>query len=235
MDADVNEMSRLTEALSEMHRSALPNVVRNSLNDLAFETKKMIPVSADENFENRTKTFFKANSRVKKAEGFNLSNMESEAGIIAKDKATKNLEFQEKGGTVQKRAFIPLDGARTSKSFKKKVARGNRLSSVEFVNSSNMRGGRKQRLIKAVIAGQKQKKDVLHEGTVFRVGDFRETDEGLRFRLSHMYSYEKGRTSNVKATRFAEEAALMVTPSLGKIYKKNFDRQIEKLKQKNRL
>ena len=64
--------------LEKMHKSALPLVIRQTLNSAAFDVKKVtMPKEASANFDKRNPNFFKANSKVDQAKGFNISSIRS--------------------------------------------------------------------------------------------------------------------------------------------------------------
>ena len=107
-DINTNDVIKLTNKLDELHRSALPSAVRNTLNNAAFEMKKNIPFQADKKFITRDKGFFKRMSAVNKASGFDINRMVAETGIISKDKKlAKNLV----NPTVSHLACVSIQGA----------------------------------------------------------------------------------------------------------------------------
>jgi hypothetical protein len=63
-------------------------------------------------FVRRKENFFKANSKVQQAQGFDVNSMAATVGFISKtdklDTAVEDLEQQEDGGDISGRAFIPL-------------------------------------------------------------------------------------------------------------------------------
>ena len=93
-----------TNTLEKLHRSALPVAIRGALNKAAFDLKqKTMPESADKAFVNRSKNFFKANSRVAMAKGFDIGSMKSVTGFTegrlrgSNNFAVQDLEQQELG------------------------------------------------------------------------------------------------------------------------------------------
>ena len=149
--------------------------------------------------------------------------------------ASRNLKFQEKGGKIPKRAFIPLDSARISGSHQKKIAKRNQMSKVSFVNTARMPGNKKQRIFRGVYRANKQGKSVLHEGIVYNPKGVRNTKKGLKFKLKPIYDYKKGRSVRVKGTNFLQKTQNAAMRNLGIFFKKNFNSQIEKLKSKGRI
>jgi hypothetical protein len=81
-----------TNRLEKMRRSALPNAIRNSLNTTAFDLKmNTMPKSAQSAFKKRHPgQYYKANSRVEMAQGFDINKMESTVGITTERLKVKN-------------------------------------------------------------------------------------------------------------------------------------------------
>lgn len=236
-NADTKELDKFITTLSEMHRSALPNVVRNTLNDLAFNAKKTeLTKVTNDKFTVRSKNFFKANSRFTKATGYNVNTMHSDMGMVAKDVATRNLKQQEEGGQIGKRAFIQMDTARVGKSHTKKVAGKNRLSKIRLVNAAKATGSKKTKFMRSVVYANKTNAHLLHKGIVFAIKNLRRKGRNMKFRLLPLYSYKKGRSANLKAAHFMKETGKVTqsTHTLS-VFQNNYKKQIAKLKSKGRL
>lgn len=124
--------------LSKLHKSALPVAVQQTLNGAAFDVKtKTMPTEADR-FEKRKPTFFKANSKVVPARGFNIDKMESTVGFIPKpgDKShsVEDLEAQEEHKQIDNRAFIALGTARQGNSFNRQIRTNNRMDKLPKIH-----------------------------------------------------------------------------------------------------
>lgn len=234
---DTKQIEKLELELRNMHKSALPNVVRNTLNDLAFDVKKTtLKEVTNKEFTVRSKNFFKANSGVEKASGWNVMQMESTVGMIKKDTATANLEQQDEGGWINKRAFIPLKGARVSKNNKNKISSANKLSNSSIVNTARFkRGSKKRRIFKGVYAVRGTKRKILHNDVLYSAKGIRETKKGLKFKLTPIYSYKKNRSVTTKGTNFMQKSSLETIKKLDLLYKKNFDKQVAKLKKSGKI
>ncbi len=108
-----------TNKLEKMKRSALPSAIRNTLSRTAMDVKKVtMPESSEKHFVNRNKTFFKANSRVEFAKGWDVKTMKAVVGFTPhtaqhNNQAVRDLQQQEYGGDINDRAFIPLDDSRS--------------------------------------------------------------------------------------------------------------------------
>ncbi|KKN42121.1 hypothetical protein LCGC14_0716250, partial [marine sediment metagenome] len=73
LNVNTDEVVRYSNKLEKLHRSAFPIAIRGTLNNAAFDVKqKTMPVSAEKEFVNRQPNFFKANSKVNMAKGFNV-------------------------------------------------------------------------------------------------------------------------------------------------------------------
>lgn len=133
--------------LSKLHRSALPAAVMQTLNGAAFTTKTVTMPKEADRFEKRKPTFFKANSKVAPARGFNIDTMRSEVGFIPKpaDKShsVEDLEAQEKHGTIENRAFIALPKAREGGSFNRRIKRSNYMDKVNNIYDPEVQRSRK--------------------------------------------------------------------------------------------
>lgn len=225
IDADASVI--WANRLERFSKSGLPMAVRTALNSTAFDVKKRtMPAAAKEDFVNRSKNFFKANSRVDMAKGFNVNLMKSTVGFISNNLkgssnfAVQDLEQQEHGGTIQGKSFIPLKEARVSKSMSKLVRPANRLSRIKnIVNTKDVKGtkNKSQRFIRAAFMAKK-----LYGNNAFVLNSY----QGSRQTLSKIdqissnmktrklqivrtpvYSYKKGRHVAVKSKGFMKRAS----------------------------
>lgn len=151
-----------TAKLERISRSALPVVVRQTLNSAAYDVKQnTMPMEANR-FVHRKPTFFKANSKVQAAQGFDINAMAATVGFIPKpgDKShsVEDLEQQEYGGQIDNRAFIALPAARTGKSWNRMVQRsmtmGNITNSITDALNANGKTKQQQYIKSAVHAGK---------------------------------------------------------------------------------
>ena len=84
LNINSNAVVSYTNTLEKLHKSAFPVAIRETLNSAAFDVKKnTMPLSAKKSFIERQPTFFKANSKVDKATGFNTSTMKSTVGFFS--------------------------------------------------------------------------------------------------------------------------------------------------------
>lgn len=234
---------KFTNKLEKLHRSALPVAVRSALNSAAFNVKqKTMPAESESAFVNRQKNFFKANSRVDMAKGFNLKTMKATVGFTDQglqgnnNYAVKDLEQQEYGGTLKKKSFIPTDTARGGGSAVP-VRPKNRLSAISRIaNSKNVKGKNKhERFVKsAVYAGVGGY--VIGSGMLFRVSSIKIKKakvigrySNTKIKVTPIYSYKENRQVNVKATGFMRSASLRSAGHLEKFYQVEAEKQIKRL------
>lgn len=225
---------KFTNTLEKMHRSALPNAVRSTLNSLAFDVKKnTMPAKAEQTFTQRVPNFFKANSRVDMAKGWAVDKMQATVGFIGgrsagSDQAVKELEQQEYGGTIAKRSFIPLNTARGGSS-SKKVAPRNRLSRISrVINSVTMQGKSPAQQFRRAVGQAGAGGYVIGNNTnrtLFKVESI--TRSG--YKLKPLYSFRQNRTVRVSGTGFMRSASLQSAGMAERFYEREAKRQIERL------
>lgn len=239
LNIDTSAVVKLTNKLEKLHRSALPNAIRNALNSAAFDVKQnTMPKSAAVNFEKRQPNFFKANSRVDMAKGFDVNQMKATVGFVeaglkgGNNFAVKNLEQQEDGGTINKKSFIPMDAARGGNK-SRPVRPGNRLSSINKIVNSNTVNAKseKQQFMKAVkiagvggfVIGNRKKK------VLWRVNSMN-LNKG-KLKLTPIYTFKQNRSVRVKPTGFMETASIESAKKIEDFYIKEAKKQIKRLLQ----
>jgi hypothetical protein len=229
-----------TNKMEKLHRSALPVAIRGTLNKAAFDVKqKTMPATSAQEFENRQPNFFKANSRVDMAKGFDVSSMQSAVGFTenglkgSNNFAVRDLEQQERGGKIEGRSFIPTDVARGGNN-SKAVRPVNRMSGVtNIINSNKVKGkNRHQRFLYAAtlagkggfVIGNFEKK------ILWRIEDIRKSGGKTVIKKKAIYTYEENREVTVKATGFMERASLMSANKMDDFYIAEATKQIERLR-----
>jgi hypothetical protein len=242
LEVNVIQAREYANTLLKMTRSAFPVAIRTALNSTAFDVKKnTLQRSADLNFEKRSPNFFKANSRVVMATGFDITTMKSMIGMTdtglkgGNNYAVKDLEQQETGGNIKSKALIPMNTARGG-SNSKNVRPANRLSVIKNVVDARKAKGvsDKQKFVKSVhfagvggyVLGGIGSKMIL-----WRVNSLNKTAGG-KFKLTPLYSYESGRSVNVSPTMFMRLAAETSHAKLADFFIKEAEKQIAKLKTK---
>lgn len=231
LNINTNEVVKFTAKLETLRKSALPNAIRGTLNDAAFDTKtKTMPTQAKADFINRSPNFFKANSRVEKAVGFEVNQMRSVVGFIdtglrgENNFSVKDLEQQEHSGIIRGKAFIPLDPARQS-GYTTLVKPANRLTAIlnKVVVANKMSGGsKKQKFIQAIYkagqGGYVLGSNIKGENILWRVDSLDPNEALKRFSLTPLYDYVKNRGVHVDETGFMRTASLNSAEKLNAFY-----------------
>ena len=248
LNIDSSEVAKFTDKLRQMHRSKLPNAVRTTLSKAAFNVKtKTMPKTSSE-FTNRTQNFFKANSKVIPAKGWNIADMESVVGFVPKNtnklnKAIKELEQQEYGGIIKNRDFIADDAARTGGMQTKNVRPINRLVAVKnIIDTKNTIKGRqgKQKFIRSAFAAMKLYGNnglVLNRygggrATLSRITNIKSDLKGQKLVIERtpIYSYKLGRHVSVKGRGFMKRASYESALNLDLYYIAEARKQIESIR-----
>lgn len=222
LNINTTALEKHVETLTRISRSALPVAVRQTLNKAAFDVKTNTMPQETNRFEKRKPTFFKANSRVNMAKGFEINSMQSIVGFVPKTNdpshSVEDLDAQEHGGQIGNRSFVPLAAARTNKSWSRMVKAGFRMSKIRnsIVDARKAAGKNKaEQFIKsAVLAGKggfvigtNQKKGnrlLLYVNSVKRVG------KNTVVNATAMYSVKGGRKvkPNQRYHHFMQAASL---------------------------
>lgn len=215
-DINTDDHIKLTAKLGALHKSALPVAIRGTLNNVAFETKRLIPETAARKFVTRNKSFFRAFSSVNKASGFSINNMTSEVGINPSrgSKVAEGLEKQETGGTINGRKLIPHDQGRVSGSHNKRLRKKNRFGNISIVDVRKRKGKKGNYLLIKKGSG----------GTVFEI-----KGTGKKQKLKPVYTYRSSNKTKVDKSPFMKPATMMAVKKMPQFYLKNAQRQIDRL------
>ncbi len=246
-EIDSSAVEKYAEKLATLHRSALPSAIRNTLNKAAFNVKQgTLHDSAKKNFINRDKNFFKANSTVKQATGFNIATMQSEVGMYEgklqgeNNYAVKDLEQQEHGGRIKSKSFIAMRTARTGKNTNKKVRANARMSTipdnVTSVNRKSARSKSQQFIRAAMYSLSKGNGYVLgHQTkgggrTLWKIDSIAINIKTRRMRLiaTPLYNVKANREVSVSGTHFMREAAQKSAKGIPITFKRAAEFQIKK-------
>lgn len=238
LNINTDAVVKFTNNLEKLHRSALPSAVRGSLNKAAFDMKQKTLLETTKSiFATRQSNFFKANSKVEPAQGFNLNTMQAIVGMISSglkgnNFAVKDLEAQEDGGTIDKKSFIPLSPARTGKNPNKLVRANERLSSIKKIVDAKKAQGKndKEKFVKSVLyagAGGAVLAKYKGKEILWRVNSLNKTAGG-NFKLTALYSYRPGRKVHVKASHFMEKSGLKSASKIEEFFIAEAERQFAK-------
>lgn len=214
LDVNTDATIILTAKLEKLHKSAFPNAVRFSLNDVAFEAKKLVPQNADKNFTIRQNNLFKRFVKVEKATGWDVKNMVSAVGVDANvpkgNKVAQGLATQETGGNIDGRKLTPHNLGRISGSYGKKVKAKNQFKNLDKIGTAKKRvSGSKYFRIKN---GSKE--------TVF--------ERVSKTKIVPVYNVRQTKISRVKAKPFIAPSAIQASKQMERIYYKNAQFQFRK-------
>lgn len=240
LDVNVDGLVKYANKLEKLSDNDLPRVVATTLSNVALDVKqKTMPKSAKKAFKQRSKNFFKVTSNVEFAKkNKNVNAIQSTVGFRsdkakANKYAVKELEQQEHGGKIEKRAFIPLGNkggdpnARIAKDINRRIKKANRISTMVFVKAKNARGVNKgQRFIKSVHFVGRGGFVLSEDGILWRVNSLRKNKKkGMK--LTALYSFQDNRAVRVHNTNFMEYASRRSTRKMGAIFIDEAKKQID--------
>jgi len=246
LDVNNDANIKLTAKLEKLHRSAFPSAVRNTINQVAFDAKSKVPKVSAQKFVTRNKTFFKAFTTVKKAQGFNVQKMKSVMGVNSRKKTAmgggsrvaEGLEKQETGGTIKGRKLVAHPHARTSKSNSKRISARNRFNRVNYHDGTGAFrahiGSRNSKFVAAVMGMAKSGKSHLllrtgSRGMIYQVTGVNRTKRGkVKFRVKKLYSYRNTRSSRVRKTGFMKASSELAYRNIDDIYTEKAHFQFQK-------
>lgn len=242
LNINTNANIILTAKLERLKKSALPNAIRSTLSDSAFEMKKFnILDSAKKNMKVKNQNFFKANTGVIRAVGNNVNQMEATSGFVNKrgEKANKavnyGMEANETGNTdvTGLKYYSATRGSRgmvkrsqyydeknvsdtysDDKPFMAKAYASLKEKKAVFVNT------KKGRALIKVSAISRYKRANKKKGV--SKGQGRITSKLLMMDRTH-------KKAKAKATHFNKEAAIKTSKQIEGFYKKNAEFQLNKI------
>lgn len=230
---DGDEIIKHTHRLDQLHRAALPNAIRFTLNGAAFQTKKLIPDFADDNFINRKPTFFKRFSGVEQARGFDISKMSASVGMIIDPnvQSTEDIEIQETGGSIE-RTQIMLPDSRVSRSENKLVSKKYKGQGFKH----KRRAAKSKDFVRGAMASQGNKnpdhlryEDDNGKGYIIEVTKVTKLKRGgLKIKSRIIASFDPKRKLNISKRPFVQPAAMEAAKDLNKLFRQNAAKQIKK-------
>lgn len=238
---DSSELVKHANRLEKIKKSAFPIAVRGTLNKAAFNTKqKTIPASTSKHFVQRNKTFFKANSGVDMARGYDVKSMKSVVGftpnkIRANPYSVPELEQQEYTGKINYRSLIPYRWARKGNSNDGPVLTRYRVKNIKrkLLDSMRGNGSRKARFVRAAyragrggfVMGNFKK------ASIFAITGVRKVRGRPVITKIPIYSYQQGRSIRIKrGTAFMREATNKSAAQLNRFFVEEANRQYAKIK-----
>lgn len=237
-DINTDAVVALTVKLNNLNRSAFPVAVRETLNQAAFDVKtRTLEDAASRAFIRRSPNFFKAFSGVNRAAGFDIATMKAEVGMTAMGKPTaqtaiRHMEIQESGGAIKEGADY-LSAARGG-SNTRKVSRSNYFNKNRLVNGPYKRKGTaKSRFIAAAFVAAREKKQFSVQTSRGRfligVSSISKLKKGtIKIRSRLVIQDRSHQAVRIKATHFANMAAMMTYTRMPEFYLKQAERRFER-------
>lgn len=229
LDVNTNANIILTARLERLNKSAFPSAVRATLNDAAFEHKqKNILLSAKANMDVKNPAFFRKYTGVKRASGFNVSSMYSEAGFsptneIKAKKALEGMESNEVGGTDRDGGMY-VGKTRTARGLVKKNARFNKNNVSKLRSKSNV--------ARMAVALKENKQTFINTKKgrfLVKVNSMEKGSDGKRkIEVDFLMRHRKKFPATAKASHFNREAAIRTSKQMEMFYNKNATFQFNK-------
>lgn len=231
-----------TATLEKLHRSALPVAIRGTLNRAAFDVKKVTMPKDSDVFTHRNKTFFKSNSKVEPAKGFEVASMSAVVGFVPKanDKShsVEDLQEQEHGGAIKGRAFVATPAARVGNKWQKNVAFKNRMENIrkKIVDPRNNYGKGKSNWVSSavhagvggVILNQDHDRLLLITGMRRKPGK-NGRGKDMEIDTKTIETVKKGREAHVRATHFMQKASEESADKMDGYYAEEMEKQVKRL------
>jgi len=243
LNVNTDAVIALTAKLERLNKTAFPSAVRSTLNDSAFLMKqKNILESAKNNMTVRNQAFFKRYTGVKRATGFKISTMYSEAGFsnsndIKAKKALEGMEHNEVGG-IDNTGAMYLAKARTSNTLKKMVRKKARFDKSKLAKgtSSSMRKKKLANIANMMASVQENAPTFIETSKgkfLVHVKSISSRTVGKRkgkmeIKLDFLMRSRKRNVAKAKATHFNKEAAIKTSKQIEAFYIKNAEYQIKK-------
>ena len=248
-DVNTKDVIKYSKKLDKISKNALPRAVMNTLNTMAFDTKKRTLIEeSQKTFTVRNKTFFKRFSRVKATKLGKINKMRAFVGMVDQDKkgkvqAGENMKQQQIGGRIAGRTLVPLDTSRETEENRNRVLPKNRLKTIRqkpIIDSKLARTTKpKQRFIQSAIYAVQRYgskglvKHTREDGKTFLYRIKRGGNDIMtrRFKLGvePLYSVKRGRSVNISnPTRFTHRAALRSQKKANDIFIKQAKARIKR-------
>lgn len=227
--------------LKSLNKSAFPTAVRNTLNDAAFDMKKNeLHKSAKKNFKHtRSNNFFKRFTRVERANGFKIDQMQAVMGMVdlgdkAARTAVENMGLHEKGGMINDGAMY-LKESRTANAFGKLVRKVNYYDKNKVISGRSKqkrgRGTKKSKFVARAYRALKEKKpmffDSMKGNFLVEVKSIKKSKKG-KLRIKTKLLMKERKYVNIKRNSFVSEGAYSTKHKIPEFYKKQAYKQIKK-------
>lgn len=241
----------LTAKLERLNKTAFPNAVRSTLSDGAFSMKQEgILKSAKKNMKVKAPNFFKANTGVDRAKGFNVNQMSATVGFMNKrglsaNKAvTYGMEANEIGAT-DSTGLKYYPATRGSRGMVKKSQYFDKSNITESYKSSNIKTKKlaSDSYMARAYSSLKSKKAVFVNTSKGRalikvksITKYKRSNKkkgiskgGLKINSTLLMMDRTHKKARAKATHFNKEAAIETSKMMDDFYAKNAKFQFEKV------
>lgn len=257
LNINSDALVKYTNKLEKLHRSGLPITVRNTLSQAALNLKQeTMPKSSNKAFKVKSKNFFKANSKVNFAKGFDIKTMQSEVGFFSnklslggKNYAVKNLEQQESGGVIKSKSLIASKEARrgglTRHEYRiSNFDKSSYIDANEIKTRKSKRGkvvkvsSKKERYILAAYGATMKGKKFIRgniygggKSTISKINSISSNIKSKKLSINRtpIYSVKKGRSVSVRSTDFMKRASHESSLNMNKYYIKEAEKQFKRL------
>ena len=253
-NVNTSSLNQLAIELKNLHKAALPNTVRFTLNDLAFDVKKntLIKGLHETDMKIKSDSFFKKYSGVEKAAGYDVDKMYSQVGMMPSlgtgtaDRTIQRMKEQDEGGSL-KHSSIALDSARgTLKKGNSRARKGNEKRVREDAMRKNLyfwgkpiQFGDTQGLIKAVTkskittGGGGKGNVILYGKYIYEIIGFDHIGDGkkhekIKIHLQRLYSFKQNRQVHLKPKHFTQKSGLLTMKKADEIFRLNASKQLAK-------
>jgi hypothetical protein len=241
LNVNTDAVVKFTNKLEQLSHTALPNVVRATLNQAALDVKKTtMPAVAREVFTVRRANFFIANSRVEFAQGHDINTMRASVGFMETNLAgdnnysVKDLQQQEAGGRISNKSFIALDTARVGKTIAGNVKAGYRLTAIQKIIDARREQGKNNRekftkaAVKAGQGGTVLADAGLGNTILWRINSVHREGRNTVVNSTPIYDFKKGRSVTVKPTHFMQRATELTARKLEGFFIENAEKRFER-------
>lgn len=246
---DTTDLKKFSQQLKSLSKTAMPVAVRQTLNDAAYDVKEnSMPKKAGATFKKRQPNFFIANSKVVQATGLKVDLMSSEVGFFSNslkgnnNRAVKDLEQQEKGGSIDKKDFIPETGARSGETNLGLVKPNRRLRKLPrltdkvamtsnygfFKGKMKRLKSKKQSFIRAAFLAKKRfggfvlgNKNKNGNRTLSIISSITSNGDSVEIKRTALYNVRNNRKVKVDATKFMERASYESGLKMNEMFIKN--------------
>lgn len=230
-----NNLIKYSFKLDQVHKAALPNAIRFTLNDAAKDVKfNTLLKHAKKQFDVKKPSFFRAFSRFQQAKGFKISQMFSVAGMVkgpnSKSKASTEIGQQQIAGVLYNKSFLAAKNQRTSKGLVKKS-----YKTVRNIKPISTKKG--LNFFADAQRAKESKRPLLirknNKGVLVKVNRIR---KGSKKRKAFVFttpiaSYKRERRIDLRTKRpFLNDAAIESGKKINSFYIKNAEKQIKRFR-----